>query len=109
MSYKKMKPIKGGYGGCLHCGYQHEILPLDSYICVGFGMAYLEKDGVIVYDGEKENDFRNVWTVEKAEELARKEPDCDWRIHFIAPLSERHYQRQGESMWVLYEKGNGFA
>ena len=38
-----------------------------------------------------------------------KEPDNDWRIHLIAPLSERHYQRQGNNHWVLYEKGQGFA
>lgn len=41
--------------------------------------------------------------------MAAEDQDHDWRIHLVAPLSERHYQRQGEKMWVLYEKGQGFA
>lgn len=38
-----------------------------------------------------------------------KDEDNDWRIHLVAPLSERHYQRQDKNKWVLYEKGQGFA
>lgn len=41
--------------------------------------------------------------------MAKRDPDRDWRIHLVAPLSERHYQRQGEGRWILYEKGEGFA
>jgi len=41
--------------------------------------------------------------------LPEKDPDNDWRISLIGPMSERHYQRHGKGYWVLYEKSNGFA
>jgi len=108
MSWKKLPPIKGGSGGCLCCGYQHDILPMDAVIAVGFGCAMVTKDGSEVYN-EQDVDEGQYWTCQDAENEARKDPDHDWRIHLVAPLSERHYQRQGENHWVLYEKGTGFA
>lgn len=108
LGFEKLPAIEGGNGGCLHCGYQHEILPMDAVIAVGFGSAELEKDGDIVWM-ESGQEFEDCMTVEQAEEMAAADPNHDWRIHLIAPLSERHYQRQGERHWVLYEKGNGFA
>ena len=108
-----MKPIKGGHGGCLNCGEQTELLHMDNIIAVGFGYAALTRGGEEVYneiDGESDaNGYGNNMTVLQAEELALKEPDSDWRIHLVAPLSERHYQRQDVGKWVLYEKGMGFA
>ena len=111
MKYKKKKPIKGGFGGCLHCGYQYEILPLQAVIAVGFGSASVTKNGKVVYDEQDiNNDKRKkYWTVEIAEKEAKRDPDNDWQIHFYAPLSERHYQRQADNEWVLYKKGIGFA
>lgn len=113
MPFDKLPAIEGGSGGCTQCGYQHAILPMDAMIAVGFGEASVTKDGEEVWselhnanDAESWDDF---WTTAKAEEEARKDPDHDWRIHLVAPLSERHYQRQGEDHWVLYEKGIGFA
>ena len=111
VGYEIMKPIEGGHGGCLHCGYQHSILPMDAVIAVGFGYAAVTKDGKEVYNENEvcRDNWDNAWTVQTAEDEAAKDPEHDWRIHLIAPLSERHYQRQGENHWVLYEKGMGFA
>ena len=106
MSFIKLEPIKGGHGGCLCCGYQHEVLPMDKLIAVGFGIATVTKDEEVIYD---ENSGCELWTALEAEDFAKEEPDHDWRIHLVAPLSERHYQRQGDNQWVLYEKGQGFA
>jgi len=110
MAWEKLPAIEGGPGGCPHCGYQYERLPMAAIIAVGFGDARLTKDGSIVYseprDAQSEDEFM---TAEQAEALARQDPDHDWRIHLVAPLSERHYQRQGGNQWVLYEKGQGFA
>lgn len=108
MPFKKLKPIRGGPGGCLHCGYQYDVLPMNALIAVGLGMATVTKNDEIIYD-ECNCETKDLWTVEQAEQEARKDPDNDWRIHLIAPLSERHYQRQGENLWVLYEKGEGFV
>lgn len=109
----KLKPIKGGTCGCLCCGYQHDIIPMDSIIAVGFGAATVTRNGKVIYDGEskreKAKDWDDVWTAQTAEDEAAKDPDADWRIHLVAPLSERNYQRQGEKHWVLYKKGIGFA
>lgn len=105
--FTKLEPIKGGHGGCLNCGYQHEILPMDALIAVGFGDATVTKNDEIIYDEMTAGE--NLWTTQDAENAARQDPDNDWRIHLVAPLSERHYQRQGENLWVLYDKGPGFA
>lgn len=108
--WTKLPPIEGGHGGCLHCGYQHDVLPMEAVIAVGFGSACLTKGNQTVYDEQDTpKDSEDYMTVEKAEALAVADPDHDWRIHLVAPLSERHYQRQGDKHWVLYEKGEGFA
>lgn len=111
MSWTKLEPIKGGHGGCMNCGYQYDTAPMDMIIAVGFGCAQVTKNGQIVYDENQvcQYDWNDAWTVLKAEEEARKEPDNDWRIIMKAPLSGRTYQRQGESNWVLVDKNNGFA
>jgi hypothetical protein len=105
MPFDVLPGIEGGAGGCLHCGFQHAVLPMEAVVAVGFGSAWLSRDGEMVRE-ERGDDFI---TAGEAEALAAADPDRDWRIHLIAPLSERHYQRQGEAHWVLYEKGPGFA
>jgi hypothetical protein len=105
--FTKLEPIKGGHGGCLNCGYQYEVLPMNALIAVGFGDATVTKNDEIIYDEMTAGE--NLWTCQDAENAARQDPDNDWRIHLVAPLSERHYQRQGKNQWVLYDKGPGFA
>ena len=107
MSFEKLKPIDGSSGGCLNCGQQHQIIPMQSIIAVGFGYAGVTKNGEDIY--EEPDDEEKMWSVQDAENLAKQDADNDWRIHLIAPLSERHYQRQGDNEWVLYAKGMGFA
>ena len=109
MKWIRLEPIKGGRGGCPCCGYQHDILPEESIIGVGFGDASLTKNGEVIFQEVNRMNFKDIMTCKQAEELAIKDPDNDWRIHLVAQLSERHYQRQGEKHWVLYEKGMGFA
>ena len=108
-NWEKLPAIEDGHGGCLHCGYQHSVLPPSAVIAVGFGSACLTKDDKLVWDERMEEDFDKMMTCEQAEAMAAADPDHDWRIHLVAPLSERHYQRQGDAHWVLYEKGKGFA
>jgi hypothetical protein len=110
MAWEKLPGIDGGHGGCLNCGYQHAVLPMEKIIAVGFGNAGITKDGECVWDEQEANgDFDACLTAAQAEDMAAKDPYHDWRIYLVAPLSERHYQRQGDKHWVLYEKGNGFA
>jgi hypothetical protein len=107
MSFEKLPAIEGGSGGCACCGCQHDVLPMDAIIAVGFGCAQVTKNGEVIYD--EPEDETKFWTVQDAENVALKDPDNDWRIHLVGPLSEGHYQRQGNGHWVLYEKGMGFA
>ena len=109
MEWKKEKPIKGGFGGCLHCGYQYDIAPEEMLIAVGFGVATVTKNGKEIYNENSIKNESDLWTLKEAEEEALKDEDNDWRIHLVAPLSERHYQRQDKNRLVLYEKGQGFA
>ncbi|MGB5157889.1 hypothetical protein [Desulfobacterium sp. N47] len=93
------------------CGYYRAILPMEEVIAVGFGSALLTKNSkcVYVYDEMASTGYGKYMTVAQAEEIAAADPKYDWRIHFMAPLSDLHYQRQGRQNWVLYEKGAGFA
>ena len=94
MSYKKEKAIEGGYGGCGNCGYQYSIAPKNMIIAVGFGIAQVTKNNKVIYDEDSIENEEDLWTLEDAEKEALKDEDNDWRIHLVAPLSERHYQRQ---------------
>ena len=107
MCFERLPAIR-----CLGCGHQHDTLPMDTLLAVGFGYAGVTKDGAAVYTENFEGDETTLvkfWRCQDAENAARQDPDHDWRIHLVGPLSERHYQRQGEDHWVLYEKGIGFA
>ena len=78
-------------------------------IAVGFGVATVTKNGKEIYNENSIKNESDLWTLKEAEEEALKDEDNDWRIHLVAPLSERHYQRQDKNKWVLYEKSQGFA
>jgi len=112
MSWKKEKPIEAKHIVCLNCGDNHDVFSMNGVIAVGFGSAYLEKDGKIIWSEDevpKDADFDKFMTGEQAEALAEKDPDHDWRIKKLGPLSEGEWQRQGEKHWVLYREGMGFA
>ena len=108
MGFKKLEPIKGGVVGCAVCGYKPDYADMEMRITVGFGMAELTKDGQVVYDGATD-DWEDCMTVAEAEALAAADPDHDWRIHLLGPLSEVMYQRHDVGKWVLVKKGLGFA
>ena len=107
--FKKLDPIKSKHIGCLTCDSRAQVLPMDRLIAVGFGSATATKDGKEVYDEQRCLESDDYWTVQDAEKEALKSPESDWRIHLVAPLYERHYQRQDKNYWVLYEEGPGFA
>ena len=112
-NWTKLPPIKGGFGGCLHCGYQYDEAPMDMVIAVGLGYAAVTKDGEEVYNecnipDDVPYSDEAFWKVSKAEEMAKSDPDHDWRIILDAPLSMREYQRQ-DGKWMLVKKGIGFA
>ena len=93
--------------GCLNCGLMHTELPPDAILGVGFGQASLTRDGrTIWYEGSE--DFESLISCADAEKLAAADPEHDWRIFYLGPLSDKEYQRQ-DGKWILVRTGMGFA
>lgn len=112
MTWSKLQPLTpqdaGLRSGCLTCGPQPVIIPLEAVIAVGFGAAGVTRDGSGVWS-ECDAVDGLLWEVHDAKDEALKDPDHDWRIFFHGPLSEAEYQRNAAGQWVLIKKGIGFA
>jgi hypothetical protein len=85
-----------------------EALENDARIGVCFGHASITRDGVPVFE-EDGHDYDALPTVADAESMARAAPQCEWCIHLVSLLDERHYRREGEGRWVLYRRGYGLS
>ena len=85
-------------------------LSMDREIGVGasFGDAWFSKDDEILWQ-EGGNHVDKYPTVQQVEDMARADPDHDWRIAFFSPMNKTEYQRQGDGLWVLVKNGEGFA
>ncbi len=108
MNWKKEKPLESQIVGCEFCGYKSQIAPLEKVIAVGFGNSELLKNDMVVWE-EGNKEFEDCITFADAEEIAKQDPDNDWRVHLLGPLSEVEYQRQDEGQWVLIKAEEGFA
>lgn len=110
VTWERLPAVEGSVA-CLTCGCgARSDLPMDRPIAVGFGSAGYSKDGKPLWDEQEAGeDWDKMHTVATVEALALADPDHDWRIYFVAPLYESEYQRQGEGVWVLVRKGEGFA
>ena len=107
-SFTKLPPIEGSTV-CTTCGAGAKSdLSLDSIIAVGFGSAGYSKDGKELWS-EQEAVDGIYHTVGDVESIAKSSPDHDWRIYYFGPMWEGEYQRQGNGIWVLVSKGDGFA
>lgn len=82
---------------------------LDTRIYNGFGGWHITRDGEVVYEGDPRGEWESFPTLMKFENMARKNPDADWRAHCNLPLRDAEYQRQGKNRWVLVNSGPGFA
>jgi hypothetical protein len=106
--WEKKPPYEGPvHQGCLNCPPVHTTAPMDMIIAVGFGVAAIIKDEEIIYmEGRIDDCFR---TLAEFEEMAKEDPDHDWRALLDGPMRYRLYQRHGEGEWVLIESGPGFV
>jgi len=71
-------------------------LPLNEVISVGFGSAMLLRNNQPIWMEDGDYKYNECLTVKQAETMAALYPEDDWQIHFIGPLSEAYYQRQGK-------------
>jgi hypothetical protein len=107
--WKKEKAIEGEYGGCLNCGPRPSFFHRRMRIGVGFGYAALERDGKTVWSEVHDTEWEKCMTGQKAENIAAKDPNHDWRIVLHGPLSGRVYQRHEKGKWALIQQDGGFA
>lgn len=114
MSWQRLTQISDTVT-CGTCGARHDRFHFDDVVVVGFGEAYLSRDGVKVADGEAAlleqecDENARLLTGMLCELLASQDPDHDWRIVLNAPLTSHVYQRQADGFWPLVERGGGFA
>lgn len=102
------------HDGCRFCGIPPTQAPMDKIIAVGFGAAFVSRDGEQVLDGERRMESAmegegGYLTFADAERLAVAEPDHDWRVTLHGPLHGETYQRQGPEVWLCIERNDGFA
>jgi hypothetical protein len=112
MAWEKLKPLEGKEIkiGCLCCSTAARTARMNMPICVGFGSAFVTKDGVEVYDGEAAlRDENEPLTVRDIEAMAKADPDHDWRIVKYGPMHGETYQRHCDETWVCVESNEGFA
>jgi hypothetical protein len=112
MSVKLLAPIKPEdlHIGCLNCSTAELKASLDMQIVVGFGMAIVTKDGETIYDGEM--DYQNgkePKSLQYFEDMAKQDPDHDWRVIRHGPMHGETHQRHGDGNWVCIESNPGFA
>ena len=107
--FKKLEPLKGRIAGCLNCGYTEGKASMKTKIIAGFGTAQIKKNGEIIYNEPPDLEWKDAKTLQVFENMAKKDPDHDWRFELILPLREAEYQRQGNNNWVLVRVGRGFA
>lgn len=104
-----LAPAQAGLrSSCLTSGPHPIELAMDSPILVGFGEAGVTRDGVAIWT-ESPDPYADFWSAADAEARAAQDPDHDWRIFYLGPLSNATYQRHGAGRWVLVERGRGFA
>lgn len=86
-----------------------QLANMDMLIAVGFGDAYVTKDGEEIYNELDIDDNEKLWTVRDAEEYARKDPNHKYKIVKYAPLHGETYERNDKGEWVLVDTNEGFA
>ncbi len=112
-----VEPYEGEvFQGCASCPPVHGMASMDTVVAVGFGSAFVSKNGAVIYsEPSNTSDDPDLYaascnvTLELFERIATANPRDDWRLHLHAPLRGRVYQRHGPGKWVLIESNEGFA
>lgn len=130
--WEKLLPYKGSiHQGCLNCPAVEHLASLEMVIGVGFGIAEVKKGNRLIFSEGRDirysfyssrlaqlliyllargcKRYDGLPLLADIEELARHDPDHDWRIMLDAPLRGREYQRHGDGTWVLVGSTRGFA
>ena len=109
--WTKLPPAKDIHIGCSNCSTAARQAPLDMLCAVGFGACYVKRDKDKVYSerpnmAEAEADMP---TLQKFEDMAKADPDHDWRLVKVGAMHGETFQRQGDGLWICVESNEGFA
>lgn len=104
-SFRKHPP----HLGCGNCGgsemrqkaKEKITARMNTRIYGGFGGWTITKNGEVVYFPPDNKEWGDYPTLMKFENMARKDPDNDWRAELYTPMRGATYQRQGKNEWVL--------
>ena len=107
--WTKLEPLPGNPNPCSCCPPISPALSMDSRVAVGFGSAGILKDGRDIWHETAAVAWQDFPTLQTFEDMAKEDPDHDWVAYMYGPLHGEVYQRQGDDLWVLVEKDEGFA
>lgn len=114
--FTKLEPCLKPVIGCLNCGAgemkgdkQEITASMHTRIYQGFGGWLITKNDKLIFMARPNLEWHQFPTLMKFENMARKDPDNDWRAECQLPLRDATYQRQGKNRWVLVKSGLGFA
>lgn len=105
-AWAKLPPLEHVHSGCLNCGGKPIKVPLRYNPHPGFGASILTRDGEAV---EFQVDYEKSTTFIHFENVAKRDPDHDWRVFSDGPMVGFVWQRHGPKEWVAVERTNGFA
>lgn len=116
-NWAQIKPLEQDkiFVGCLCCSSAAKFAHIDNIIGVGFGDAYVTRDGECIYSEQNQvhEGKDDLWTVRDAEQMAAADPDHDWRITYVGALHGETYQRHKSGphagKWVCIQSDQGFA
>ena len=91
-----MEQIEKGklFIGCLNCSSANYTAPMDMLVCVGFGDAYVTKDGQTVYDGEADENRGEQQTGVLTQAENDQEGNDDQRFAELQAIDEPRQEEQ---------------
>jgi len=111
--WNKLPPHNKPYIGCLNCGggeMRGDAKKITATMRTRIHESwFITRDAKVVFRGSPDAEWDDLPTLMKFENMARKDPDHDWRAECIMGLRDATYQRQGRNQWVLVASGPGDA
>lgn len=122
MVFKKLKPLKKEEIFVVQIrGFKNPtprlIANMKTKICSG-EINFITKDGDKIFLSMKRKVFLKMeyieyniipaLTLQTFENMARKEPDADWRYFNLTPRHDETYQRHGRNYWPLVKSMPGY-
>lgn len=105
--WKKAIPAVGS--SCICCDTTTEILNLNTKLYFDFGGWTINKNGQPFFSDQRSVDFDEYKDLNHVEALIGEDDENEYTAEVYLPLRSAKYQRHAKNIWVLIEKGNGFA